>query len=81
MFIPMDTKISNDAQIQEGKVEKICKICNGRFAVPEQDADNYKVCVCEDCQPAYDQQVAAASAALMKDPSGAAEAIKTALGS
>lgn len=80
MFIPMSMKVDNEAEIPEGNVEKVCRICNSRFSVPSQDADNYQTCVCEDCQPTYDKQIAVASASLMKDPAGAAETIQNALG-
>lgn len=79
MFLPMSMKVTGDS-LPEGTVEKKCRYCQTSFAVPSEEVETYKNDVCEECKPEFDKDVAAASAALMKNPTDAAATIKTALG-
>lgn len=79
MFIPMTMKVT-DGNIPDGCTEKTCRYCQTKFAVPTAKVDSYKNDVCEDCKDAFDKDIAAASAALMKNPTDAGDMIKTALG-
>ena len=79
-LIPMTYLVKEGSEIPEDTVKKECKYCHSTFAVPASEAESYKTDACEDCKDAFDKDVAEAAAALMKNPSDAAETIKNALG-
>lgn len=78
MLIPMEYQVK-DGVIPDSTTEKTCRYCQSKFAVPSESASQYQD-VCEGCKDEFDKEIAAASAALMKSPTDAAEAIKKALG-
>lgn len=81
MLIPSNYYIKDDAELPTGCVERKCRICNSRFAVPEKEAANLSdVCDAESCKEAVDKEAAAAAAALMKPKTDAADTVSKALG-
>ena len=79
MLIPTSYLMKDD-NAPDGTVVRTCKFCQRKFAVPEERNAEYKPDACEDCSADLDKEIAAASAALMKNPTDAADTIKTALG-
>lgn len=82
-FIPSSYAVKEGSEAPVGSVIKTCKFCNGTFAIPAEEAAKYEksnVCDNDACKEAHNKEITAAVAALMKPPTDAAEAIKTALG-
>lgn len=80
MLIPSSYELKDGATAPENTTVKECKYCHTKFAIPNAEAGNYKSDVCEGCKDALDKDVAAASAALMKSQTDAADTIGKALG-
>ena len=79
-LIPTSYLVKEGTSAPEDTVTKQCKYCHSTFAIPNNEVEMYKTDVCEECKDALDKDIAAASAALMKNPTDAADTIKTALG-
>lgn len=83
MLIPNQYVLKEGETAPEGAQVCTCRICNTTYAVPVEAANGktfIDVCDADDCKTAYDKEIAAATAALMKDPVEAKEALDKALG-
>ncbi len=80
MLIPISYALNDNASAPDDTVERECKYCHTRFAIPTDEVDKYKDNVCEGCKVEFDKDMAAASAALLKPATDVADTISKALG-
>ena len=82
-LIPNQYAVKEGETAPEGSQVCTCRFCNTTYAIPAEAASGktfIDVCDADDCKAAYDKEIAAASAALMKDPSESQAIINQALG-
>lgn len=82
MLIPKSYFLEEGKEAPEGTVIKTCRICQSKYALPKEVADQVTNDVCDDddCKNKLDKEIGAAAAAMLKDPKEAADTIKAALG-
>lgn len=82
-LIPSKFALKEGDAAPEGSLKCKCRFCNTQYAIPAEESNGktfIDVCDSEECKTAYDKEIAAATAALMKNPSEGQEIINKALG-